>query len=70
LGRYAALPWRSCYCRPKPGAPSPKSDYERFVEDFLKFISRERETLGEEQFAQRFPLEGFEDWMRRRKPVK
>lgn len=54
----------------KPGAPLPKSDYDRFVEDFLKFVSYERETLGEEKFAQRFPLEGFDDWRRKRKSVK
>jgi len=53
--------------RGKPGAPLPKSDYDRFVEDFLKFVSYEREALGEEKFAQRFPLEGFDDWRRKRK---
>ena len=56
--------------RSKPGAPLPKSDYDRFVEDFLKFISYEREALGEEKFAQRFPLEGFDDWLRKRKAAK
>ncbi len=56
--------------RGKPGVPLPKSDYDQFVEDFLKFVSRERETLGKEKFAQRFPLEGFDDWRRKRNPVK
>jgi tetratricopeptide (TPR) repeat protein len=56
--------------RGKTGAPLPKSDYDRFVEDFLKFVSRERETLDEEKFAQRFPLEGFDDWRRKRKSAK
>jgi hypothetical protein len=56
--------------RDRPGTPLPKSDYDRFVEDFLKFVSYERETLGEEKFAQRFPLEGFDDWRRKRKSAK
>jgi tetratricopeptide (TPR) repeat protein len=48
---------------------SPKplhSDYDAFVDGFLRFLSFQRESLGEEKFQQRFPLEGFEDWSKKR----
>ena len=42
------------------------SDYDAFVEGFLRFLSFQRESLGEKKFQQRFPLEGFEDWSTKR----
>ena len=46
--------------------PSEPSDYARFVDDFLRYLSQEREMLGEVKFTQRYPLEGFEDWWKKR----
>ena len=43
------------------------SAYQSFVENFLRHISYQKETLGETRFNQRFPLEGFDDWSRERK---
>jgi tetratricopeptide (TPR) repeat protein len=43
------------------------SEYELFIENFLKFISYERETLGEVRFNQKYPLEGFDDWRKKKK---
>ncbi|MBK7937821.1 MAG: tetratricopeptide repeat protein [Lewinellaceae bacterium] len=40
-------------------------DFDLFVDNFLRFMSYQRETLGEEKFEERYPLEGFEDWKRK-----
>jgi hypothetical protein len=41
--------------------------YDKFTENFLKFISYERETMSELEFNQRYPLDGFDDWRKKRK---
>jgi hypothetical protein len=40
-------------------------DFEVFCENFLRFISYQKETLGQEAFEKQYPLEGFEDRSRR-----
>ena len=45
--------------------PEPPDDFEAFSENFLRFISYQREMLGKEVFEKQYPLEGFDD--RRRK---
>ena len=44
----------------------PPDDFEVFAEDFLRFISYQREMLGEETFEKQYPLEGFEDRSRKK----
>lgn len=41
--------------------PIKPSDYDRFVEDFLQYLSYEREKMGKKAFEKKYPLEGFED---------
>lgn len=45
--------------------PIERSDYDHFVDDFLRYLSEEREVLGAAKFAQRYPMGGFEDWIKR-----
>ncbi len=49
---------------PKSASTSP-DDFEVFCEHFLRFISNQRETLGQEAFERQYPLEGFEDRSRK-----
>lgn len=44
-----------------PTSPKPPDDFEVFSENFLRFISYQRETLGEKAFEKQYPLEGFDD---------
>ncbi|TAK46571.1 MAG: tetratricopeptide repeat protein [Saprospiraceae bacterium] len=38
------------------------SNYQKFKAGFLKFLSVEMESMGEEKFFKKYPLEGWEDW--------
>ncbi|MBC7777659.1 MAG: tetratricopeptide repeat protein [Phycisphaerae bacterium] len=40
-------------------------DFEVFTDNFLRFISYQREMLGEEAFEKQYPLEGFDDRSRK-----
>lgn len=42
-------------------SPRQVDDFEVFTENFLRFISYQREILGEETFGKQYPLAGFED---------
>lgn len=46
-------------------SPELSDDFEVFTENFLRFISYQREMLGEEAFEKQYPLEGFDDRRRR-----
>lgn len=42
-------------------SPKKADNFEVFCENFLRFISYQREMLGKEAFEKQYPLEGFED---------
>lgn len=45
--------------KPKFEEEDPRSDYEVFKEDFLRYLSEKMETMGRERFLEQYPLAGW-----------
>lgn len=44
--------------------------YDDFVAHFLSYLDNQMETFGVEKFDAQYPLEGFHDWRKKRRPLE